>query len=100
MKGRSDGPRLSVFRSLRHVSAQLIDDARGITLASASDLELIKGKKKRLGRRERAERVGELLAEKAKTKGISRARFDRGSYLYHGLVKAVAEGARKGGLQF
>jgi len=92
-------PRLSVFRSNRQIYAQVIDDIKGITLVSASsmdkDLKLKKGTDT-----EAARRVGNLVAERAKKAGIAKVQFDRGSYLYHGRVKAVAEGAREGGLEF
>ncbi|HXF83201.1 MAG TPA: 50S ribosomal protein L18 [bacterium] len=99
--GAADRPRLSVFRSLKHIYAQIIDDTRGVTLAAAStrdpDLrEAIKGKKKT----EAGALVGEAIAQRAQAKGITRVVFDRGGYLYHGRVKALADGARKGGLQF
>ena len=93
--GTAERPRLSVFRSLKHINAQLIDDAKGVTLASASDLKM-SGKKPL----ERATAVGQALAEAAKAKGITTVTFDRGSYLFHGRVKAVAEAARAGGLIF
>lgn len=94
-------PRLSVFRSNRHLSAQLIDDAAGVTLVAASDIELAAGASKtKTGRMWRAAWVGERLAERARLKGIAKCRFDRGRYRYHGLVAAVAAGARKGGLAF
>ena len=102
VRGTADHPRFSVFRSHRHLSAQLIDDARGRTLASASDLEMPKpgkGAKPAPGR-ERAEWVGRRLAELARERGVRRARFDRGRYRYHGRVAAAAEGARKAGLVF
>ena len=101
VRGNQDQPRLSVFRSGRHISVQLINDETGSTLAAVSDREFVKDKKvKKLPPRlERARWVGEQIAERAKAKGVSRGRFDRGSYRYHGLVRAVAEGARKGGLQ-
>lgn len=89
--------RLSVSRSLKHVYVQLINDETGRTVAAVYDLE-IKGEK--LTKMARAEAVGKLLAEKAKAKGISKVVFDRGGFRYHGRVKAVAEGARAGGLQF
>lgn len=94
--GTAVRPRLSVFRSLKHISAQLIDDASSKTLASATDFE-IKGKKTKT---EVAMAVGELLAAKAADKKITEAIFDRGPNKYHGRVKAVAEGARQGGLKF
>lgn len=96
MTGTAERPRLSVFRSHRHISAQLIDDTTGRTLASASDLKM-KADTKPL---ERAAAVGAELAGAAKKVGISTAIFDRGSYLYHGRVKALAEAAREAGLVF
>ena len=93
--GTSVRPRLSVFRSLRNISAQVIDDAAGKTLFSASTKEA-KAKMTLDG----AKKVGELLAKKAKDAGISAVVFDRNAYRYHGRVKALAEGAREGGLQF
>ena len=95
--GTAEKPRLSVFRSNRYVYAQLIDDEKGYTVASASAIEM----KKTAGKDAKAvqaERVGQKLAEKAVAKGVKKAVFDRGSYKYHGRIKAVAEGARKGGL--
>lgn len=100
VRGTSEMPRLSVFRSNRHLSAELIDDRADVTVASASDLGLRARKSKPLGRRERAEQVGLRLAQQAQAKNIRAARFDRGRYRYHGLVAAVAAGARKGGLHF
>ena len=93
--GTSARPRLVVFRSLNHHYAQLIDDAKGVTLASASDLKLKGGKKS-----ERAKKVGLELAAAAKEKKITACVFDRNGYKYHGRIKAIAEGAREGGLQF
>lgn len=93
--GTKTKPRLSVFRSNKHVFAQLIDDDKKKTLASASDLKIKKVKKA-----EAARRVGNLIAEKAKELKIEKIVFDRGSYKYHGRIKAVAEGAREGGLKF
>ncbi len=95
--GMPERPRLTVFRSNRGIYAQVINDLEGRTLASASSAEL---KDSKLSKREQAEKVGELLAGRAKEKNIERVVFDRGSYLYHGRVKALAEGARKGGIQF
>jgi large subunit ribosomal protein L18 len=89
-------PRFSVFRSLNHIYAQLIDDQKGITLASAKDIDIKKNGKKS----EMAFRVGELIAKKAKEKNIEQVVFDKGSNRYHGRVKSVADGARKGGLKF
>lgn len=96
IKGTSQRPRLSVFRSNRHVLVQLIDDVKGHTLISASDREITKIRAKKT---ELARRTGELAAEKARQKEIVSAVFDRGGYGYHGQVKAVAEGAGKGGLR-
>jgi len=94
-------PRLSVHRSSRHIYAQVIDDATGATLAHASSLDsALKGEKKPAANRETATRVGTLVAERAKGKGIERVVFDRGGYIYHGKVKALAEAARQGGLEF
>ncbi len=88
--------RLSVFRSLNHIYAQIIDDAKGETLVSASSLALkLKGPKTEVARQ-----VGRALAERALAKGIKQVVFDRGPYKYHGRVKALAEGAREGGLEF
>jgi len=92
--GSGSRPRLAVFRSNRHIYAQLIDDVRSVTIAAASDAE-VKGDDKTA----RAKAVGELLASRAKDAGIEAAVFDRGGRLYHGRVAALAEGAREGGLQ-
>ena len=95
ISGSPQRPRLAVYRSNRHIYAQLIDDMQARTLASASDREVSGGGTKT----EAAKAVGELLAERAKRAGIERAVFDRGGRLYHGRVAAVAEGAREKGLQ-
>ena len=95
--GSAERPRISVFRSNRGVFAQLIDDDSGRTLASVSWTE---DALKALPRLDQARRAGATLAERAKCAGIERAVFDRGGYQYHGRVKALAEGAREGGLQF
>jgi len=92
-------PRLSVFRSNKHIYAQIIDDKRGITLISLSDKNIKIGEKEE-GNTKAAFMVGEELAKKALNKKVSKVIFDRGSYRYHGRVKALAEGARKGGLKF
>jgi large subunit ribosomal protein L18 len=99
--GTSGRARLSVFRSSKHIHAQLIDDLKGETLVAASSLE----KSMREGRKtganiEAAKAVGKLIAERAKQKGIKDVVFDRGGYLYHGRVKALADAAREGGLNF
>lgn len=96
--GTPERPRLNVFRSGSNIYAQLIDDAGGVTLAAASSLE--KGFEGSGGNIEAAKKVGLAIAERAKAKGISVVVFDRGGYLYHGRVQALAEGAREGGLEF
>ncbi len=96
--GRSNQPRLAVFRSSRSIYAQLIDDEKGKTLTSASSLELKNAKQKK-SKTEVAHIVGELIAKKALELGVKKAVLDRRSYLYHGRVKSLTEGARKGGLQ-
>lgn len=98
VKGTAGKPRLCVFRSSRHIYAQLIDDDRGEVLVSADDRELSK-KKVESDKKQRAREVGGLIAEKAKEKSISVAVFDRAGYKYHGRVRALAEGAREGGLK-
>ena len=95
--GTAQRPRISVFRSNRGVMAQLIDDTAGRTLAAVSWTE---PELKSLPRMDQARRAGEVLAERAKAAGIEAAVFDRGGYQYHGRVKALAEGAREGGLAF
>lgn len=95
VSGTSDSPRLSVFRSLNHISAQIIDDVAGKTLVSAKDAEIKSGTKT-----EKAAEVGKLIAQKATEKGVKKVVFDKGSYKYHGRVKALADGAREGGLEF
>ena len=93
--------RLSVFRSGRHIYAQIIDDAVGRTLAAASTLDAdLKTELKAGGNKEAAVAVGKLIAERAKTAGIEKVVFDRGAYLYHGRIKALADAAREGGLDF
>jgi len=97
--GTQEKPRLSVFRSLNHIYVQAIDDSSGKTLFAASSSE-VKGKSKGTGNRDAAKAVGELIASKCKDKGIESVVFDRGGYLYHGRVKALAEAARAAGLKF
>ena len=97
--GTPERPRLVVFRSSKHIYAQLVDDERGVTLAGVTDTSegmQVEGK----GKVARSFAVGKLIASKAKEKGIAKVVFDRGGYQYHGRVKAVADGARKGGLEF
>jgi large subunit ribosomal protein L18 len=99
--GTVSRPRLCVFRSLNHIHAQLIDDSRGQTLVSMSTLDYqMRGKTNGGMKTNKAETVGTLLAEKALNKGIKQVVFDRGGYKYHGRVKALAEAARKAGLEF
>ncbi|MBV8521879.1 MAG: 50S ribosomal protein L18 [Acetobacteraceae bacterium] len=94
-------PRLSVFRSGKHIYAQIIDDSVGRTLAAASSLEKTLRESLRTGAdRAAASAVGKLIAERAKEAGVTEVVFDRGAYLYHGRVKALAEAAREGGLSF
>lgn len=101
MKGTSERPRLNVFRSLQHIYAQAIEDTTGRTLVSASTLSPeLKGSLSSKGNVEAAKKVGELIAKKCLGKGIQKVVFDRGGYLYHGRVKALAEAARTGGLIF
>ncbi|MCL5736394.1 MAG: 50S ribosomal protein L18 [Actinobacteria bacterium] len=97
VRGTADRPRLSVFRSNKAIWAQVIDDANGRTLASAGSVHL---SDPGLSKTDQATKVGELVAQRAKAAGIERVVFDRGSYLYHGRVKALADGARQGGLVF
>ena len=98
VKGTAVRPRLAVFRSNRHISAQVIDDRTGRTLASASTTEA--DLRASSGTVDTAKAVGEKLAERAKSAGISTVVFDRGGFIYHGRVAALAEGARSGGLEF
>ena len=98
IKGTATRPRLNIFRSNRFIYAQVIDDVNGLTLASASSFEAAvvnEGNKS-----EQAKKVGTLLADRCKEQNITSLVFDRGGYLYHGRVKALADGAREGGLQF
>jgi large subunit ribosomal protein L18 len=101
VSGTGDRPRLSVFRSARHIYAQVIDDRQGRTLAAASTLSAeIREKLGGLKKTDAAREVGRLLAEKAKAKGIGQVVFDRNGFLYHGRVKGVAESCRENGLVF
>ena len=97
MYGTAERPRLCVFRSAKHIYAQLIDDEKGKTIMSANNQKLKKGKKSKI---DMAKEVGKLIAKKALEKKIEKVVFDRSGYQYHGRVKAVAEGAREGGLKF
>jgi len=99
--GTAERPRLTVFRSSKHIYAQLVDDINGVTLAAAASNTADAGKKMPYGRNVKAAVVvGKKLAEAARSKGIAKAAFDRGHYRYHGRVKALADAAREGGLQF
>ena len=101
VKGTTQRPRLSVFRSLHHVYAQVIDDTQGVTLAAAASIESqVREKRDGLPKTEVSKLVGALLAQRAKDRGITAVVFDRGGYKYHGRVKAVADAAREGGLVF
>jgi len=103
VRGDEGRPRLSVFRSNRHIYAQLVDDIAGSTLASSSSLDLVRGGKLKAGysgNRDAAKEVGLDIAERAKAAGIGAVRMDRGPYAFHGRVQALAEGAREGGLVF
>ncbi len=96
-KFAGERPRLSVFRSSKNIYAQIIDDSQGVTLAAASSLE---GENAKGSDKEAAGRVGRLIAERAKEKGVTDVVFDRGGYIYHGRVKALADAAREAGLNF
>lgn len=105
LQGTDERPRLNVYRSLNHIYAQVIDDGKGLTIVSAStksgdkDKEA-KSKKKTGGNLASAKQVGKLIAQRAQEKGVKRVVFDRGGYLYHGRIKALAEAAREAGLEF
>ena len=96
--GTPERPRLNVFRSEKHIYAQIIDDVSMTTLVSASSVE--KGFEGSGGNKEGAKKVGQMIAERAKQKGIESVVFDRGGYIYHGRIKELADGAREGGLTF
>jgi len=101
ISGTPERPRLFVFRSLSNIYAQIIDDTKGITLAAASTLDKdIKGTLKNNGNKEAGAAVGKLIAKKAAANNIKQVVFDRGGYIYHGRIKALAEAAREGGLEF
>ena len=97
LQGTPERPRLNVYRSLNHIYAQVIDDTQGVTLVSAST---VAGKAKTGGNVSAAKEIGKQIAERAKEKGITKVVFDRGGYLYHGRIKALAEAAREAGLEF
>ncbi len=99
--GTEERPRLSVFRSNRHIVAQIIDDEHGVTLVATSSFSKeLKGKELEGGKKAMAREVGTLIAQKAKAKGIEKVVFDRGGYLFHGRVKELADAAREAGLVF
>jgi large subunit ribosomal protein L18 len=101
LHGTAEKPRLAVFRSLSHIYAQVIDDVSGRTIAAASDMEpALKGRLSGKKKAEVATIVGEVVAERAKDKGLTRVVFDRGGFPFHGRVKALADAARAGGLEF
>lgn len=96
LKGTADQPRLAVFRSSKHIYAQIISDKEGKTYVSSSDLKLTD----KIAKKDKAHEVGKKLAEEALKKGIKKVVFDRGGYLYHGRIEKLAIGAREGGLKF
>lgn len=99
LEGTTERPRLNVYRSLNHIYVQLIDDSKGVTIVSASTAA--KGSKiKTGGNLAAAKEIGKSIAEQAKAKGVTKVVFDRGGYLYHGRIKALADSAREAGLQF
>jgi large subunit ribosomal protein L18 len=100
IEGTTDRPRLNVYRSLNHIYVQVIDDHSGATLVSANSAEGKKGEKRTGGNVAAAKVVGKAIAERAKAKGIEKVVFDRGGYIYHGRVKALADAAREAGLKF
>jgi large subunit ribosomal protein L18 len=100
ISGTAERPRLTVFRTTKHISVQLVDDMAGKTLASASTCEKdLRGMKER-ATVDGAKRIGELIAERAKAKGVQKVVFDRGGYAFHGRIKALADSAREKGLKF
>jgi large subunit ribosomal protein L18 len=100
IRGTAERPRLNVFRSSRHIYAQIIDDVKGVTLAAASTLDKELDGIENGGNVEAARKVGELIAKRAQEKGLKAVVFDRGGYLYHGRVQALADAAREAGLDF
>jgi len=104
LAGTTERPRLNIYRSVNHIYAQVIDDAKGVTVVSAASVEKGKGtkgeKRPTGGNVASAKDVGKLIAQRAKEKGIKRVVFDRGGYLYHGRIKALADAAREAGLEF
>jgi len=101
IEGTTERPRLNIFRSSKHIYAQIIDDSQGVTLVAASTLDKsIQEENSNGGNVEAARKVGKLIAERAKEKGLNSVVFDRGGYLYHGRVQALADAAREAGLEF
>jgi large subunit ribosomal protein L18 len=101
LQGTAERPRLNVFRSLQHIYAQVIDDEQGNTLAAASTVDPeLRVQLDGLNKSQQATRVGQLVAQRALAQGLKKVVFDRGGYPYHGRVKALADGAREGGLEF
>ena len=101
LQGSAERPRLNIFRSSKHIFAQVIDDGRGHTLAAASTLDTdIRSQAKELTKVEEAKRVGKLIAERAQAAGVKQVVFDRGGFRYHGRVKALADASREAGLEF
>jgi large subunit ribosomal protein L18 len=100
MSGSGERPRLNIYRSLNHIYAQVIDDSTGKTIASASTVQGKKGSKKTGGNVASAKEIGKTIAQRAQEKGVKKVVFDRGGYLYHGRIKALADAAREAGLEF
>ena len=101
VRGTAVRPRLAVYRSLRHLYAQVIDDEKGVTIASVSTLDKASaGDLSSTGGREAGKRIGELIAERAKSQGVETVVFDRSGFQYHGVIRAIADGAREAGLKF
>jgi large subunit ribosomal protein L18 len=101
LRGTTERPRLSVFRSTAHIYAQIIDDTKGVTVVAASSTEKADGGKKATGGNlAAAKEIGKRVAERAKENGVTKVVFDRGGYIYHGRVKALADAAREAGLEF
>ena len=99
VRGTAERPRLAIFRSVKHIYAQIIDDSNGVTLCAASSVEKDAGANPG-GNIAAAETIGKLIAERAKGKGIDKVVFDRGGYIYHGRIKSLADAAREAGLEF
>jgi len=100
VRGTADRPRLAVYRSLRHVYAQVIDDDKGVTVVSASTLQKSASDPAGSANCEAGKRLGKIVAERAKEQGVAAVVFDRGGFRYHGVIRAIAEGAREAGLKF